>query len=154
MCRNMPGSGAEGTGDGGQGTGAVLARPAAAREFATVSTYRELRVWRQGIDLVEAVYRLSAGFPPNELYGLTTQLRRAAVSIPSNIAEGYARESTKEYLYHISVSQGSLAELETDLEIAGRLGLAGPENMAAIVKKASELGRNLYALRNALAKKA
>ena len=78
-----------------------------------IKSYRDLRVWQAGMDLVVRVYRLTQGFPTHELYGLTSQMRRAAVSIPSNIAEGHTRESSKEYLHHLSIAQGSLAELET-----------------------------------------
>jgi four helix bundle protein len=81
-------------------------------------------VWKDTVSLVEAVYRLTASFPSDERYGLTSQLRRAAISIPSNIAEGAARRSRKEYLYHLGVARGSLSELETQLIIAVRLGLS------------------------------
>jgi four helix bundle protein len=87
-----------------------------------VSHFRDLRVWQRAIDLVAAVYRISGKFPKGEVFGLTGQMRRAAVSVPSNIAEGHTRASTKEYLNHISIAQGSLAEVETQLEIAARLG--------------------------------
>jgi four helix bundle protein len=73
-----------------------------------VSSFRDLRVWQAGMDLVEEVYRLTLSFPRHEIYGLTNQMRRAAVSIPSNIAEGHAREGTGEYLNHVSIAQGSL----------------------------------------------
>lgn len=78
-----------------------------------VNSFRDLRVWQAGIDLVEQVYRLTARFPREEIYGLTSQIQRAAVSIPSNIAEGHTREHSKEYLQHLSIAQASLAELET-----------------------------------------
>ena len=71
--------------------------------MAKISHFRDLRVWQGGMDLVEAVYRCSAEFPKAELYGLIRQVRRAAVSVPSNIAEGHSRESTKEYLRHVSM---------------------------------------------------
>lgn len=86
--------------------------------MAVVTHIRELRVWQGGMGLVEKVYRLSGSFPKSELYGLTAQIRRAAVSIPSNLAEGHSRESTKEYLNFVSMAQGSPAELETQLEVA------------------------------------
>jgi four helix bundle protein len=86
-----------------------------------VSHFRELQVWQRGMEIVEAVYRVSDGFPKTEIYGLTSQVRRAAVSVPSNIAEGHTRASTKEYLHHVSVAQASLAEVETQLEVAMRL---------------------------------
>jgi four helix bundle protein len=115
-----------------------------------VSHFRELRVWQRGMDIVEAVYRVTVGFPKSELYGLTGQVRRAAVSIPSNIAEGHTRESTKEYLNHISIAQGSLAEVQTQLEIALRLGYLGASELSPVLEQAAILGKQLHALRDAL----
>jgi four helix bundle protein len=105
------------------------------------------------MDLVEEVYRLTQTFPNHEIYGLTNQLRRAAVSIPSNIAEGHTREHSKEYLQHLSVAQASLAELETQLEIAVRLKYCTSKQLDPILQQTASLGRQLYALRNALIKK-
>lgn len=105
------------------------------------------------MDLVEAVYRLSGAFPKAELYGLTGQIRRAAVSIPSNIAEGHTRASTKEFLNFISVAQASLAELETQLEIAQRLRYTASAETVPLIEQATVLGKQLYALRNALIKR-
>lgn len=116
----------------------------------SVGNYRELRVWQQGMTLVEQVYRLTREFPSQEVYGLTAQMRRAAVSIPSNIAEGFVRESTREYLQHISVAQASLAELETQMEIAARLELLPQELASRFFDAAVSLSRQLFALRNAL----
>ena len=119
----------------------------------TISNFRDLRVWQSGMDLVEHVYRLTQDFPPVEIYGLTNQLRRCAVSIPSNIAEGHTRESGKDYLYYLSIAQGSLAELQTQLEIASRLGYLSDEQVAQISEHTLSLTRQLYALRNALTKR-
>jgi len=121
--------------------------------MSKVSHFRELRVWQGGMDLVESVYRLSGGFPKSELYGLTSQMRRAAVSVPSNIAEGGTRTSTKEFLHHISIAQASLAEVETQLEIAVRLGFVGAEPVVPVFEQSTVLGRQLYALRNSLERK-
>jgi four helix bundle protein len=96
----------------------------------TVNSFRDLRVWQAGMDLVETVYRLSESFPAKEMYGLTNQMRRCAVSIPSNIAEGHTREHSKEYLHHISIAQASLAELQTQLEIAARLKYLSDEELS------------------------
>jgi four helix bundle protein len=96
------------------------------------------------------VYRLTQGFPTHELYGLTSQMRRAAVSIPSNIAEGHTRESSKEYLHHLSVAQGSLAELETQIEIAGRLTYIPSDQVAQSLTEVASLGRQMHALRDRL----
>lgn len=106
------------------------------------------------MDLVEAVYRVTRAFPRAELYGLTSQIQRAVVSIPSNLAEGHTREHTKEYLNHLSMAQASLAELETQLEIARRLEYVSSETLKPILDEVSALGRQLYALRNALQKRA
>jgi len=86
-----------------------------------LKSYRELLVWQKAIELTVLVYRLTEVFPKREVYGLAAQLRRAAVSIPSNIAEGYGRGSRKEYLQFLSIAQGSLKELETQIILAQRL---------------------------------
>jgi four helix bundle protein len=112
-----------------------------------------LRVWQVGMDLVESVYRLSADFPSREVYGLAGQMRRAAVSIPSNIAEGHTREGTREYLYHLSIAQGSLAELQTQIEVAGRLVYLSPDQVAEVLDHTVHLAKQLYSLRNALQRK-
>ena len=83
--------------------------------------HKNLEVWKKSMDLVVSVYSMTAGFPPEEKYGITSQMRRAAVSVPSNIAEGCARNSTKELLQFLYVAQGSLSELETQYQIAIRL---------------------------------
>ncbi len=118
-----------------------------------ISQFRELHVWQRGMSIVESVYRLSASFPKQETYGLVSQVRRAAVSVPSNIAEGHARASTKEYLNHISMAQASLAEVETQLEIASRLGYTPQTDLQPIFEEASLLGKQLYTLRDALRKR-
>ena len=105
------------------------------------------------MDLVELVYKLTQMFPAHEGYGLTNQMRRAAVSIPSNIAEGHAREYTKEYLHHLSVAQASLAELQTQIEIAGRLHYLTGETTNEVLEQAMSLSKQLYALRNGLMKR-
>jgi four helix bundle protein len=117
-----------------------------------ISSFRGLRVWQAGMDLVEKVYKLTQGFPTQEAYGLTSQMRRAAVSVPSNIAEGHTREHTKEYLHHISIAQASLVELQTQTEIAGRLHYLSPEAVNQMLEQEVSLSRQLYALRTGLAK--
>jgi len=119
-----------------------------------IMSFRDLRVWQLAMDLVELVYRLTRSFPKNEIYGLASQIQRAAVSVPSNIAEGHTREHTKEYLHHLSMSQASLAELETQLEIAIRLNYVSLHEARSIAEHAESLGKQLYALRNALLKRA
>ena len=84
--------------------------------------HRNLRAWQQAVELVSAIYRLTASFPEAERYGLTSQMRRAAVSVPANIAEGAARSGPKELLYFLSIAAGSLSELDTLAELAAKLG--------------------------------
>jgi four helix bundle protein len=98
------------------------------------------------MNLVEAIYLSTVGFPKNEVYGLAVQMRRAAVSIPSNIAEGSARNSTREYFQYLGVATGSLAELETQLEVATRLKYLSPD--AEVLKQVHRVGRLVNSLRN------
>jgi len=88
----------------------------------SVQSYKDLIVWQKALDLVEIIYQVTKTFPKEELYGLTNQLRRAGVSIPSNIAEGHARSSTQEFHRFLSIARGSLGEVETQLIIAQRRG--------------------------------
>jgi len=115
-----------------------------------IKSFRDLRVWQAGIELVQAIYELTSHFPRSETYGLASQMQRGAVSVPSNIAEGHARESTKEYLQHLSIAPASLAELETQLEIAKRLKYISDETSHEVLETICSLGRQLFALRNAL----
>src|SRR5215207_5514750 len=92
-----------------------------------IQSYRDLRVWQDAMGLAEACYRLTASFPRDELFGLTSQVRRAATSIPANIAEGYGRNSKGAYTQFLKIAQGSLKELETHLLLAERLNLASTE---------------------------
>jgi four helix bundle protein len=86
-----------------------------------LQSHRESEVWQRAIELVEAIYQLSREFPSDERFGLTAQMRRAAVSVPSNIAEGYGRLQRGKYVHHLAIANGSLQEIETQLVIAGRL---------------------------------
>ncbi len=130
--------------------GVTNGRPEPSVNGKSVSSFRDLRVWQAAMDLVEGVYRLTQTFPREEAYGLTLQLRRAAVSVPSNIAEGQAREHLREYLHHLSMAQGSLAELETQLELANRLGLTAREPGEQILDQTTAVAKQLKALRTAL----
>src|SRR5437867_10780180 len=100
-----------------------------------IRSFRDLRVWQAGIELVQIVYELTSKFPRSEVYGLASQMQRAAVSIPSNIAEGHTREHLKEYLHHLSVARSSLAELETQLEIAARLKYCSSERLNQLLEQ-------------------
>jgi four helix bundle protein len=101
------------------------------------------------MDLVIAVYKLTASFPRMEVYGLASQMQRAAVSIPSNIAEGHGLKQTQAYLRHLAIANGSLTELETQLEIASRLGYLDEES-CPLIEKPHEVGRMLAGLRKSL----
>jgi four helix bundle protein len=109
-------------------------------------SYRDLIAWRKAIDLVTDVYRVTRSFPREELYGLTNQLRRAAVSVPSNIAEGQAHFSRKEFHHFLSHARGSLVEIETQLTIAQNLEYLSPSQMRVLLDKAAELGKVLNGL--------
>ncbi|CAM4154329.1 four helix bundle protein [Gillisia hiemivivida] len=113
--------------------------------------HKDLDVWKKGMDLVEEVYKLTANFPSNEMYGLSNQLRRAAVSIPSNIAEGSSRKGDKELLYFINVAIGSIAEIETQMLIAARLKYVDEHN--EIFDKITEVRKLLLGFRNYINKK-
>jgi four helix bundle protein len=121
--------------------------------MAGVSSYRDLKVWQLGVKLSLAVYEATRSFPSEERFGLTSQLRRCAVSVPSNIAEGNARESTKDYLRHLSIASGSLAELETQLIIASQLGFLTPLAVEKLQSMCDEESRMLRSLQQALRRK-
>jgi four helix bundle protein len=114
-----------------------------------VRSFRDLLVWQQSMDLVETTYRVTNNFPHTERFGLVTQLRRAAVSVASNIAEGHAR-STGDYLRLLLVSNGSLAEMETQFIVSNRLGFLGDSDAESLLKTCDQLGRMLGALRKSL----
>ncbi len=109
--------------------------------------FRDLRVWQLGMQLAEEVYRLSQRFPKAETYGLASQIQRAAVSIPANIAEGHAMGSTKDFLRFLAIAQGSLAELETHLMLAERIKYGDPTEIAAILDRCTQEARMLRSLR-------
>jgi four helix bundle protein len=111
-----------------------------------IKSYRDLKVWQQGMGIAEAVYALTGRFPRHELFGLTSQLRRASVSVPANIAEGYSRDSTRPYANALRIAQGSLKELETHLLLAVRVGIANDEQADPIMQEADALGRMLRTL--------
>lgn len=99
-----------------------------------IRSYKELEVWKKGLALTRDVYALSGVFPQDEKFGLTNQMRRAAASVPANIAEGWTRSGTKEFLHFLNIASGSLAELDTFMEIAGDLGYTKKSNRAEVVK--------------------
>ncbi|MFB3885197.1 MAG: four helix bundle protein [Thermodesulfobacteriota bacterium] len=97
--------------------------------MARVSSYKDLLVWQKGMNLVESTYRARGILPTYEQWGLTSQMRRAAVSVPSNIAEGYGRQATGEYRHHLSIGRGSLLELETHVLLCERLRYLKPDEV-------------------------
>lgn len=118
-----------------------------------LKTYRDLTVWQKAMDLVVAAYELTAKFPSTEKYGLAAQMQRAAVSVPSNVAEGYARTHRGDYLHHLSIASGSLAELETQITISARLKLITREEAIPVWDLCQEVGRMLIKLIQSLRKK-
>src|SRR5262245_19791801 len=111
-----------------------------------IESYRDLKVWQHGMALAKRCYLLTRQFPREELFGLTSQIRRAAAAIPANIAEGYGRESTGDYVRFLRVAQGSLKELETHLILSSEVGIVAAELIAPLLKSADELGRMLRAM--------
>lgn len=106
-----------------------------------IRSFKDLKIWQKGIEVVQDVYRITKDFPKEEMYGLTTQMRRAAVSIPSNIAEGFKRFHNKEYKQFLYITLGSVAELETQLIISDNLALIKKEDRELVCDKLDHLSR-------------
>jgi len=115
--------------------------------------YRGLLVWKKSMEIVTATYELASCFPKEEMYGLTSQIKRAAVSVPSNIAEGQGRNSTKEFVYHLSVAYGSLMELETQIQIAANLGFVDGKAVEPLFSMTGEVGRMINGLSRSIVPK-
>jgi len=115
-----------------------------------LQSYRDLIAWQRAIDLAEAVYRAAVVFPKTETYDLTSQVHRAAVSVPSNIAEGQGRRTTKDFLHFLGIAYGSLCELETQLILAIRFGYLSQESADPVFNLAAEVGRLVNGLTRAL----
>ena len=115
-----------------------------------IKSFRDLRVWQAAMDLVVEVYELTAQLPKSEEFGLKSQMRRAVISVPSNIAEGHTREHTGEYLHHLSIATGSLGELVTQSECCVRLQYLLRERVDPALARMASLAKQLYALRNSL----
>jgi four helix bundle protein len=116
----------------------------------TVESYRDLKVWQAGMEIGEHAYRLSRSFPKEELFGFTSQIRRASASVPANIAEGYGRQSKGEYIQFLRIAQGSLKELETHLMLAVRVGITTDEAIQPLMAVCDAEGRMLQSLIKAL----
>lgn len=112
--------------------------------------HKKLLAWQKSMDLVVAIYSLTDSFPKHEIYGITSQMRRASVSVPSNIAEGASGRSKDQFRHHLSISLGSLSELETQLEIAGRIGYLTREKVEAITAQLSECSALVAGLKNSI----
>jgi four helix bundle protein len=118
-----------------------------------IRSYKDLEVWKKSIDIVTKIYKVTNSFPKDEIYSLVSQLRRSAVSIPSNIAEGWGRNKTKEYIQFLRIARGSLLELETQLIISNNLSYLNKQNMDNLLIKIKEINKMLNALINILNKK-
>lgn len=114
--------------------------------MSEIKSYRDLKVWGDAMTLVEGCYLFTRDFPRDEMYGLTSQIRRASVSVPANIAEGYGRDGTASYVQFLKIAQGSLKELETHLILSQRLKLASSDVAEQLLGQADTIGRMLRAL--------
>jgi len=119
-----------------------------------INSYRDLRVWQGAMALAEACYLLTRGFPKDEMFGMTSQIRRAAASVPANIAEGHGRELTPSFIQFLRVAQGSLKEVETHLLLSQRIGLATAEEIRSPMEQCEAVGKMLRALIRSLQQKA
>ncbi|WP_036271620.1 four helix bundle protein [Methyloversatilis discipulorum] len=119
--------------------------------MSEVRSYRDLLVWQRAMDLALGIYALSRSFPDSERFVMVSQLRRAAVSVPSNIAEGHARSSTRDFLRFLSIASGSLAELETQLILSHRLDYLDQDRLDSTLVLAGETGRMIRGLQTSLA---
>ena len=117
-------------------------------------SYKDLVAWQKSMDLVTSIYRVTSAFPKDEQFGLTSQVRRAAVSIPSNIAEGQGRLSEKEFRFFLGQARGSLMQVETQLQIAENLGYFREDNIDKLLESCAEVGRILNGLLASVAKQA
>jgi four helix bundle protein len=118
-----------------------------------IRSYRDLRIWQEGMNIAEACYQITQTFPREEIYGMTSQIRRSAVSIPANIAEGYGREYRAEYLQFLRIAQGSLKELETHLLLSVRVKLATNQTIEPLLNRCESLGKMIRSLIRSLQNK-
>jgi four helix bundle protein len=121
---------------------------------AEINSYRDLLVWQAGVELATQCYKLTAAFPPAELYGMTSQIRRASVSVAANVAEGHGRDGTGSFIQFLRIAQGSLKELETHIVICGRIGLLDDQSIVGLQEQCDEIGRMLRSLIRTLEAKA
>ncbi|MBU7586655.1 MAG: four helix bundle protein [Nostoc sp. TH1S01] len=111
-----------------------------------INDFKDLKIWTKGMDIAEKSYLLTKIFPKDELYGMVQQIRRASASIPANIAEGYGRRSTAEYIRFLNIAQGSINELETHIILSQRVGLCSQTNIEPIISLLREENRMIIAL--------
>jgi four helix bundle protein len=119
----------------------------------SIKSYRDLEVWHTAMELAQRCYEITAEFPKREVYGLASQLRRAAVSVASNIAEGHSRRTRQAYLNHLSIALGSQSEVETQIDLSCRLGFISKEQAEGTLLLAGQVGRMLHALVASLERK-
>ena len=119
-----------------------------------IRSYRDLDAWKLSMKLAEGCYRFTETFPQSELFGLAAHIRKSAVSIPSNVAEGHSRRSRVAFANFVGIAMGSLAELETQIELARRLGMGQEEDAVGVLESAGDVGRILHGLRSALVNRA
>lgn len=118
-----------------------------------IQSSRDLEVWKLALDLAVECYRITKTFPKDELFGLTSQIRRAAASVPANIAEGHGRDHTKEFLYHLSIARGSLMELQTHLLLANRISLLPQSDVEELLRLSDSISKMISRLRQSLQKR-
>lgn len=116
-------------------------------------SYKDLEVWKKAVRLTTFIYQSTATFPDNERFGLTNQMRRASVSVPSNIAEGHARQSTADFMRFISIAMGSVAELETQVQIAYELNFLTEETSLNLLRELDDIGKMLRGLHQSLGRR-
>jgi four helix bundle protein len=114
--------------------------------MSTIKSFRDLFIWQKSMNLVTVIYEVSSKFPSQEMYGLTSQIRRSAISIPSNIAEGYGRNSTGDYKRFLQIAVGSLFEFQTQIEIAFNLHYLSKEVFDDLLRTCNDLDKMLYSL--------
>jgi four helix bundle protein len=122
-------------------------------EEQAINSFKDLRVWQESMALAEACYRLTRGFPKDETFGLSSQIRRSAVSVPANIAEGHGRESTQTFIQYLRIAQGSLKELETHLLLAERVGVVGSGSINMPMAQCEAVGKMVRSLIRSLQQK-
>ena len=115
-----------------------------------MKTHHDLDVWKKSIDLVTVIYKVTESYPKSELYGLTSQIRRCAISVPSNIAEGAARTSTKEFSQFLSIALGSIAELETQLIVSSNLNLLEKSDFNSLIESLITIRKMLTGLKKSI----